>query len=138
MNQNDSTDWLKIQLRKSVSIDEARKEIAKNAGQNGLNLYRITDIAESLNESFQKQKCFPFDFSDKQSELFYKLAKLQAAQTWTGTDLKILTFFVLCPCDPTLNVVASLFKRLPKSVQLTWTRLAPRAQRTQHGVTTPR
>ena len=109
------------QLRKFVTIEEARVQIATVAKSNGLILYQITDLAEKLNLTFEGQKCFPFDFTDEQAELYLALTKAQSAQRWSGMDLKAIVHIILGPCDHRLSVVISLFKRLPKSVQFNWT-----------------
>ena len=84
-------------------------------------MYHITDLAEKLNSTFESQTCFPFDFSDEQSELYLALMKAQSSQKWSGMDLKATVHIVLGPCDHKLGVVITLFKRLPRSVQLSWT-----------------
>ena len=70
--------------------------------------------------TFEEQDCFPFDFSDRQSELYVELMKAQSSQKWSGLDLKIIVHIVLGPYDNKLSVILSLFKRLPKSVQFNW------------------
>ena len=109
------------QLRKFVTIEEARVQIATVAKSNGLILYQITDLAEKLHLTFQNQTCFPFDFSDEQSEIYIALCKAQGSQRWSGLDLKAIVHIILGPCDHKLSVVLSLFKRLPKTVQFNWT-----------------
>ena len=116
----DPNKWALDQLRKFVTIEEARVQIAKEAGQNGLRLYQITDLAEKLQNTFENQTCFPFDFTDQQSEVFLELMKLQSAQKWSGLDLKAIVYILLGPCDHKLTVILSLFKRLPKSIQFNW------------------
>ena len=121
MAQIDPTKWALDQLRKFVTIEEARVQIATVAKSNGLILYQITDLAEKLNLTFESQSCFPFDFTDEQSEIYLALMKAQGAQRWSGLDLKAIVYIISSPCDHKLSVVISLFKRLPKSVQLNWT-----------------
>ena len=94
--------------------------IAQNAGQSGLLLYAITDIGERLAQTFQNEKFFPFDWTDAQSELYYKLMKAQAKQVWTGIDLKIVPVIILSPSSHKLEILYSLFKRVPKNFHFSW------------------
>ena len=108
--------------RKAVNIKIARQLIAQTAakGTSALLLYAITDLAEQLQESFNAENYFPFDWSDNQSELFYKLMRAQSQQKWSGMDLKIITLIFLNPCSKNLDILFRLFKRLPKNLNLSW------------------
>ena len=108
-------------LKKSTSVEDARIQIAQEAGPTGVNLYHLTDLCETLNESFQTQMHFPFDFTDEQSEIYHKIMKLRSNQIWKGIDLKLMPMLVQNPETNKLMFVYSLFKRVPKGTNLTWT-----------------
>ena len=107
-------------LRKAVDLKTARRVIAQTAQHSGLLLYHITDVAEQLGNTFHEEAYFPFDWSDSQSELFYKLMKAQSRQHWSGLDLKCVTLIVLGPSTHKLEILFSLFKRAPKNLNLVW------------------
>ena len=46
--------------------------------------------------------------------------KIRSNQTWTGIDLKIMPIIILNPETNRLQIVYSLFKRVPKGINLTW------------------
>ena len=60
---------------------------------------------------------FPFDFTDEQVELYHSLLKTQAKQTWSGLDLKLVTFLVLGP-SARITVLCSTFKKRPKNLKM--------------------
>ena len=113
MNQFDG--YLNL-IRKASTIQEARQTIAQSAGPVGLLLYQISDAAEKLNDSIH-DLYFPFDFTDEQVELYHALLKIQAKQTWSGLDLKMVVFLVLGP-SARLNVLCSTFKKKPKNLHM--------------------
>ena len=103
-----------------VTIEDARRTIAQEAGHNGIFLYALTDICQKLDDTFQKQEAFPFDWSDEQIELFYEMMKKRGAQQWVGLDLKMVPVITLNPETHKLQVLFSLFKKAPKGVSLAW------------------
>ena len=107
-------------MKKAVTIEDARRTIAQEAGHNGIHLYALTDICQKLDDTFQKQEAFPFDWSDEQIELFYTMMKKRGAQQWVGLDLKMVPLITLNPETHKLQVLFSLFKKAPKGVSLAW------------------
>ena len=113
--------WALTQLKKAVTITEARKLIAADKSGNKLNLYHLTDLCESLIPYFRNQLSFPFDLSDDASAILYKIFQVEANQKWSNRlALKAVTFIFLDPETKQLDIAISLVKTLPRSLNLAW------------------
>ena len=88
--------WALTQLKKAVTIPEARKLIAADKSNNKLHLYHLTDLCEALLPHFRNQLSFPFDLTDEASDTLFKIFEVEANQKWSNRlALKGITYIYL-------------------------------------------